>query len=165
MTVSFSLKTLGVLPLRPFDLERFHKRYSKGKCWIWSGTKNSQGYGSISIYDKKIIASRISWFIHTGEDIPEGLIIRHKCDNRMCVRPDHLLLGTQADNMEDMKKRGRSHRWNGRRMGEKNPFAKLSDADAKEIVSASGRHADIAARFGISRAYVSQIKSGRRRHS
>ncbi len=75
-------------------------------CWIWVGASVEAGYGVIRIDGKNRRAHRISYECYVGE-IPEGLIIRHKCDVVSCINPDHLELGTQTDNVADRDKRGR----------------------------------------------------------
>lgn len=75
------------------------KRDGEG-CWEWTGyTKN--GYGVISLNDAHAYLHRLSWRLHRGP-IPEGLSVLHRCDNKRCVRPDHLFVGTQQDNVDDM---------------------------------------------------------------
>jgi hypothetical protein len=70
-------------------------------CWEWTGTRNHQGYGQLRAFDRTLWSShRLSWFLHSGA-IPNGLWVLHKCDNRPCVRPDHLFLGTHVDNVND----------------------------------------------------------------
>lgn len=75
-------------------------------CWLWTGTYDAHGYGTISIDNKARKAHRIAMFLHTGE-VLEGQFVCHACDVRHCVNPDHLYLGTHADNLRDMALRGR----------------------------------------------------------
>ena len=91
--------------------ERFWKRVQKTEtCWLWTGAKNKKGYGTfyISKYEP-IGAHRFSYLLAEGKS-PEELFVCHKCDNPSCVRPDHLFLGTNTDNMRDAKKKGRLKR-------------------------------------------------------
>lgn len=81
-------------------------------CWVWMGSKNKQGYGSMRIGRETILAHRASWEMHNGP-IPEGYgyhgtVVMHKCDNPSCINPNHLMIGTQSDNMKDMSKKGRN---------------------------------------------------------
>jgi hypothetical protein len=88
--------------------DRFWLKVEKlDDCWIWKGNLSRQGYGTIKDNKKSVAAHRVSWRLHNG-DIPDGMIIMHKCDNPLCVRPDHLELGTKQDNMLDMKRKGRN---------------------------------------------------------
>jgi len=87
-------------------------------CWLWEGATLFNGYGVIGRPGKhngNVLTHRASWEVHVGS-IPEGMYVLHRCDNRRCVLPDHLFLGTQADNLADMVSKGRSCRgerhWN-----------------------------------------------------
>lgn len=85
-------------------------RLSDG-CWEWTASLSSQGYGMLKVGGKHgaaMRAHRLSWLLHHGE-IPAGQCVLHHCDNRLCVRPDHLFLGSQLDNIADRDKKGR---WN-----------------------------------------------------
>jgi len=82
-------------------MKRFWDKVNKtDNCWEWTGAIR-QGYGCLKIDGKTIDAHRYSYVIHFGP-IPDGMCILHKCDNRKCVKPDHLFLGTYADNHKDM---------------------------------------------------------------
>jgi hypothetical protein len=76
-------------------------------CWEWAAYKNKKGYGQIKIQGKVLGAHRVSWLLAVGE-IEAGLCVLHTCDNPKCVRPDHLFLGTNADNVDDKYKKGRA---------------------------------------------------------
>jgi len=79
---------------------------NKDKCWKWQGPKQSRGYGEIGWGNKKYLAHRISYMIFKGE-VSRDQVVRHTCDNPSCVNPNHLLIGTQRDNMIDMVNRNR----------------------------------------------------------
>jgi len=93
--------------------ERFWAKVEKtDHCWNWKGSKVAKRYGGFKL-DIYMLAHRVSWIWANGP-IPDGLYVCHKCDNGFCVRPDHLFLGSQQDNMNDMKSKGRGNnrgRW------------------------------------------------------
>ena len=141
------------------NAERFWSRVEKtDQCWVWSGFVSEKGYGKFGLYPprKSVRAHRYSWELHFGK-IPAGMLVCHRCDNRKCVRPDHLFLGTPKDNMVDMSQKKRNI------TGSKHNFARLTQDQVKEIrelyrpfsKELNGRK--LAQRFGISQQHVSQI--------
>jgi hypothetical protein len=105
------------------DEERFREGYvvRQDGCWEWVRSRNEDGYGQITFRGESTRAHRAAYEIHKGA-VPQGRVVRHTCDNRACVNPDHLLLGSQQDNIQDMVRRGRRASFDG----EKNGRAKLT---------------------------------------
>ena len=139
--------------------ERFLAKVDKSAgakgCWPWTGMKAKRGYGRINDgTGKKLSAHRVAWILANGP-IPDRLWILHKCDNPPCCNPRHLRPGTHADNMADMKAKGRgvNHR------GEAHGMAKLTAAQVVEIRSLEGTmiQKDIALRFGVNQTLVGFI--------
>lgn len=97
-------------------------------CHWWTGAINTRGYGAFNTDHKTIAAHRVSYELYIG-DIPDGLFVCHKCDNRLCVNPDHLFVGTNQDNMDDMYKKKR----NNQPKGVNHCCAKMTEEDVLRI--------------------------------
>ena len=111
---------------KPIESRYWSKVDKTAECWNWTAGR-SQGYGNFGLGKGKVIRShQMAWTLTYGP-IPAGMAICHKCDNRLCCRPDHLFLGTQADNMEDMRAKARASQ------GSTRPLAKLDDTKVREM--------------------------------
>jgi hypothetical protein len=106
------------------------------ECVEWGGSKDGSGYGQFRRRGKNFRAHRDAWEQANGRPVPDGMFVLHKCDNRACINPDHLFLGTNKDNMADMVSKGRSLH----RHGPKNPNAKLSASQREVILEFAKRH-------------------------
>ena len=94
---------------RDWSIIRFWDKVDKkgeDDCWEWTASTRTNGYGQIHFDQKMMQAHRASWIIENGK-IPEGLVVCHSCDNKTCVNPNHLWIGTQGDNMADRDRKGR----------------------------------------------------------
>lgn len=117
--------------------ERFWAKVNQTSgCWEWTGSRNPKGYGQIQRGGRGgglVLTHRLSWEIHNGS-IPDSLFVLHKCDNPACVRPDHLWIGSKAENTADMMAKGRHKTAPPKRLlrGEDHPNARLTN----DIVSA-----------------------------
>ena len=138
-------------------------------CWPWTGYLTKTGYGMIGLSRSRRIerAHRVAWVLTNGP-IPDGLSVLHHCDNRGCVRPDHLFLGTQADNIADMRAKGRANdrrpKRPGAHIGVKNPRARLTVAnvwDIRAMRKDGMKFAEIALRFGVATPTIQHIISGK----
>lgn len=141
---------------------KFWSRVDKSSdCWEWQGAVTAGGYGKCKCTrngQTTWVAHRAAWMLIHGL-IPEDLQVCHHCDNRLCVNPDHLFLGTAADNIRDMCLKGRQ----ARPKGELHPMSKLTDKDVLAIraLGCKGVSRDIlATRFGMSARMIHHILTG-----
>lgn len=136
---------------------RFWSKVQRGDgCWEWQGGTNSDGYGSHSVCGVNWKAHRYAWHITNGP-IKDGLYVCHMCDNRTCVNPAHMFLGTVYDNISDMDQKGR------RAVGTQNGKAKMTEAivhRVRELRSLGYSFTEIAAQVGMSKGAVQHVVSG-----
>lgn len=94
-------------PVRTPPEQRFSGKVEKSDgCWRYTGNKDHRGYGKFFDGERLVCAHRFAYRLANGP-IPEGMLVMHTCDHPWCVRPDHLVLGTPQDNMDDMYRKGR----------------------------------------------------------
>lgn len=141
--------------LSPIETARFWSRVSAStpfQCWPWTGRKNDRGYGRWGA----TMAHRVAYALVHGS-IPDGAVVRHRCDNPECCNPDHLLIGTNAQNTADALERGRLARGgrhgNSRLTPEQVEIIRRNPDGLKQV--------ELARQFGVSAATISYIRSGR----
>lgn len=123
------------------------------QCWEWTSAIGSHGYGSGSFASNHVTSHTSAYRAFVGE-IPNGMHVLHRCDNRSCCNPDHLFLGTHVDNMDDMV--GKDRQAFGVR---KIKSAKLTELQVLQIRAAKAVQAEIATEYGVNQSVVSRIKS------
>ncbi len=125
-------------------------------CWEWTGGRFRNGYGRTFVNSQGVGAHRVAYQDQIGP-IPAGMLVMHRCDNKPCVRPSHLTLGTPADNMADMARKGRSLR------GQRNHEAKLDENAVRIIRSYIGirSKAALARDFGVSETAITNVIRGK----
>ncbi len=138
-------------------------------CWNWSGARSGSGYGQFWDGERNIPAH---WFL-LDERPPKGCEACHRCDNKLCVRPSHIFIGTRSDNVRDCVSKGRLRPQNGHKAmlrvrnynGSLNPQSKLTEGQVKEIRFTEQRHgvgAELARAYGVSQTVISGIRRGTR---
>ena len=145
------------LTLRERFLAKVCREASSG-CWLWQGMVTPDGYGVAFIARKRQAAHRAAWMLFCNP-IPVGMAVCHKCDVRACVNPDHLFIGTAADNAQDRDNKGRTPR------GERHRAAKLTANQVSRIKAMLAEDRmymrEIAREFGVSISTIGSIKEGR----
>jgi hypothetical protein len=140
----------------------FDRLRPEAECLVWAGSRDGRGYGKVYVgNDLHIKAHRYAWHIAYG-GIPAGMHVLHRCDNPPCCKLDHLFLGTHADNMADMARKGRA-----------GPLAKpeailrgedsnstLTEQQVREAIESDETSRDIATRFGVAPATIVHARAG-----
>lgn len=142
---------------------KIRKSPERDGCWLWQGATNHHGYGVFHV--KKGVTSTAHKFsyklAHPRTEIADGLQVQHKCDNRRCVNPDHLKLGTPRQNTRDMLRRGRQVKSSGKAHGN----SRLSWSIVRNIrATYQGRYGEMSSlckQFGVSKATIKDIISER----
>jgi hypothetical protein len=147
-------KTDDPVILKPFFDMRW--KLSESGCWQWIGavTKAKPGkepYGRIVANGRPVKAHRLSWIIHRAP-IASSQWVLHRCNNSLCVNPEHLYIGTHVENMRDMAASGRGYR---------RKLSKLSDDDVREIRKRTESIAATAQRYGVNKSTIKDIRAGR----
>lgn len=156
------------MPPKGYRAEPLHVRFSRKYqvddttgCWVWTASILQTGYGQIQVDGRPMKAHRLSWILARGP-IPDGLCVCHRCDNPKCVNPDHLFLGTAAENTADRHAKGRSA------MGPGSGTAKLNEQTVAEIRRLYTRYGHVnnsvhlARRFGVAHSTIGRIVRGER---
>ena len=142
--------TLGKIMGRYNTIDDYWKQVTKetsNNCWEWIGQKNKDGYGCFQMNKQWMHTHRWA-MLFEGHD-PTGYVVMHKCDNPRCVNPEHLSLGTQADNIRDMHIKGRYVK----------PKSKLTDLDISNIRTSELSLSNISKTYNISICYASNIRN------
>jgi hypothetical protein len=149
--------------------ERFERKVQLGDgCWEWLGNKRPNRYGTIQAGGKgssTLLAHRVSYMLSHG-DIPPGMVVMHVCDNRSCVKPDHLRLGTLSENTRDAINKGRFPQASAgfprnSPKGSAHPNALINDDIVRSIRASKLPVGKLAAELGLSRYVVSDVRRGK----
>lgn len=143
------------------NVKNFKKRIQiqPNGCWAWQGATAINGYGQVTVNKKKIYAHRFAWEIEFGRIGSNKLLVCHHCDNRICVNPDHLFLGTHLDNNRDMFTKGRAPLREARSQAKLTPlkvdsiFAERKEGKTQILIGKE---------IGVSQQLISDVLSGKK---
>lgn len=138
----------------PHEYLRARYQVADSGCWEWTGGLNDGGYGRAYYDGRKMAAHRLAFEVHSGQPVGNKFVC-HRCDNRKCVNPDHLFIGTAQDNIADMVAKRRNN------FGSKNGMARLTDGQVEAIREVDLPVSTIARLCGVSDAAVYAVLAGR----
>lgn len=148
---------------RPFE-DRFWEYVDKSaNCWNWTGAVQGEPpheTGVLRVLGRSLRAYRVSWEINYGP-IPSGMCVCHHCDNRRCVRPEHLFLGTQLDNIADAKSKGRMRNGAAINNGEGHYKTILTFEQVRDVLDSLKSNTELGREFGVSRVTIYRIRAGK----
>lgn len=130
-----------------------------GECWLWARARDEGGYGRLMVEGQDWLAHRAAYELTYGP-IPEELCVLHRCDNPPCVKPDHLFLGSRADNIADMIAKGRKA---PQAIGQDNPNSRLTIEQVIEIKKTPHYYLSggLAVKYGVTSQTIRDIRRGR----
>lgn len=128
-----------------------------------SHKKTKCGYIRVNRKRKSLLLHRIVYSENylNGEDIPNGLLVRHKCDNPACINPEHLELGTKKDNSDDKMKRGRFRNGADMHNGENHANSILTEQQVKEIFVSNEKRIELSKKYGVHKEHIGKIQRGK----
>lgn len=138
--------------MRKRNIEDFKSKIliMESGCWEWQGYISKKGYGRTKFLNKEWLAHRLFYTLIHG-DIPDGKVIMHNCDNRKCVNPEHLVCGTQQQNIQDRNNKKRTAK------GIKSGRAVLTEEEVIYIRNSDKRKPQLAKQFNVERSTIARI--------
>lgn len=128
-------------------------------CHLWAGAVSSSGYGSFTYMKRTVKAHRFSYELFKGP-IPPGLLVCHHCDNPVCVNPDHLFIGTDADNVADRNRKGR-HQTKYSPKGSAHGQTRLMESDVMHIRQKVLKNCEYAKMYKVAASTITHIQNGK----
>ena len=150
---------------RPIEERFWEKVDQSGECWLWTSTtrkvpRDKTYRGVFNVNGRARTAYQVAWELIYGP-IPSGQGVCHSCDNGLCVRPDHLFLGTQQDNIDDAKRKGRMRNGAEINHGVNHYKTILTLGQVREVLESTESNTNLGRKFGVSRTTIYRIRAGK----